>query len=608
MPEARIFFEQILAANHSDRTVCLPAGRVPFAEPVRLGPEYSGFTFRGNGTFFDGGKPIRGWNRSGDLWTAPLPAGHRFLYRNGKMLFNARRPGGDAPASEVVRWNSEKDPVSGEWKKNRLECRPPEELLQNQEGAELILYYAWKCVRQKHFHADKEGIDLFFPPDFNPDSECRYAVENLSEKYLLSGQWHPVPEKRLLYYRPLPGEKEGEAEFFSSGAKKLLILDGAENVAFENVVFRHTGDDTAYRVSQADRNGSAALELWNCRNCSFRNCRFEALSGWGLRLAEGTQGTMVENCEFISLGSGAIHISGEPGSAYCGRNVVRACRISHGGRRQADCAALLIRHSGENRIEDNDIHDFPYTGISCGWTWGYRFSAAFGNRIVNNDVHDLGKDQLVLDMGGIYLLGDQPGTVVSGNHVWNICGRHFCWGIYLDEGSAHMTISGNLVHDTENEPFHVNYGRHNLVTGNVFAGGKKSAVCGITRGTMDKEKQFHPGEKLFDFSGNLCIADGMPFYMKYILELPVKQDLTDVWSGNDNYCIQLDPACTVNFVDDYHFINKTWRQIPDEHFLSPDRDNRSVFRYGTLPRTEDLPEPLRGMYSRFLNFNHQSRK
>jgi len=78
--------------------------------------------------------------------------------------------------------------------------------------------------------------------------------------------------------------------------------------------------------------------------------------------------------------------------------------------------------------------------------------------------------------------------------------------------------------------------------------------------------------------------------------------------GSEKENAHPESACTVNFVDDYHFINKTWRQIPDEHFLSPNRDNRSVFRYGTLPRTEDLPEPLRGMYSRFLNFNHQSRK
>ena len=49
---------------------------------------------------------------------------------------------------------------------------------------------------------------------------------------------------------------------------------------------------------------------------------------------------------------------------------------------------------------------------SIGWIWGFRDTITCNNRIENNLIHDIGAG-ILSDMGGIYTLGIQPGTVVA---------------------------------------------------------------------------------------------------------------------------------------------------------------------------------------------------
>lgn len=599
-------FTDYLAMGSGKREVRLPSGRIAFDSPVMLGPEFSGCTFKGDGSIFDGGHPVEVWCSDGELWTAPLPAGHRFLYRNGGMVVKSRYPADGTLFCE--KWESEQKHGIWEWVKNRIYYRLPEEIRRDVADAEIVLYYGWQCCRLRGFKIDEDRIDLPCDPSMYHAPECNFVFENMPRSYLQSGQWSPDPENGILYYRPLKGEKKEDAVFFTGGAEKLLILDGVENLTFEGITFRHTGDDTIRNSHQGDHLGSGAVELRDAKNCVFRNCRFESLSCWGADLLAGSTGNLFSRCEFIHLGSGAVKMSGghveDPPGLYCGRNTVEYCRISYGGERWAGCVALLVRHSGENTLHGNDIGFFPYSGISCGWTWGYQPSIAKGNRITGNTIHDLGHE-LLLDMGGIYLLGHQPGTVVADNHIYNISGRFFCWGIYLDEGASDITVTRNLVHDCVNEPFRVHYGKHNLVHDNVFIAGRGSACCGITRGTMDRKKKFIPGDKVFDFSRNLCVADGMPFYMKYLLETPGKQEMLDTWNGDHNFCWQRDDSCLVKFCDDYHFIKKTYTPVSDEDFFAAGCDHHSVFQSGGIPdvallRSRGVLETLLGLYEKYL--------
>jgi hypothetical protein len=53
----------------------------------------------------------------------------------------------------------------------------------------------------------------------------------------------------------------------------------------------------------------------------------------------------------------------------------------------------------------------------------------------------------LVDGGAIYMLGDMPGTVIRGNHIHD--NANWFGGIYLDEGSGHIEVTGNVVYRVE---------------------------------------------------------------------------------------------------------------------------------------------------------------
>jgi hypothetical protein len=87
------------------------------------------------------------------------------------------------------------------------------------------------------------------------------------------------------------------------------------------------------------------------------------------------------------------------------------------------------------------------------------------------------------DNGAIYLLGVQPGTVVRGNHIHAVTAADYGgWGIYPDEGSSHLLIENNWVHDTQGPSLNIHYGRELVIRNNVLARPKESCFLGVGRG------------------------------------------------------------------------------------------------------------------------------
>ena len=181
-------------------------------------------------------------------------------------------------------------------------------------------------------------------------------------------------------------------------------------------------------------------------------------------------------------------------------------------------------HTFGNELARNEIHDGLHNGISCGWVWGFAANVARDNRIEGNHIYDLGKGWLS-DMGGIYTLGVQPGTVIRGNHVHDIFAYQYGgWGVYLDEGSSHIVVEKNVVHDCGTTAFNVHFGRENIVRNNVFAFGGEG-VASLGRATEGNA---------FTLERNVLITGEQPVYLRGygwdMRQRAIIADLNILWS------------------------------------------------------------------------------
>jgi hypothetical protein len=317
---------------------------------------------------------------------------------------------------------------------------------------------------------------------------ARYYVENALELLDAPGEWYLNRKTGTLYYWPLPGENLATATVIAPVLPHLLRLDGkagarVEYLTLHGLTFAHA-EWWLPRDNPGDIQAAAyvpgAIQGDFVRRCAVENCTVTHVSNYAVHLARGCQHNRVAGCHAFDLGAGGIRIGEmavrpEP-QEQTHNNLVINNHVHDGGRVFPQAVGLWVGQSFENRLAHNHVHDLDYTGISLGWTWGYGKALARGNVVEHNHIHDLGRERLS-DMGGIYTLGMQPGTVIRGNVFHDIAGyRYGGWGIYFDEGSTHIRAENNLVYRTTHGGFHQHYGKENVVRNNVFAFGRDAQI------------------------------------------------------------------------------------------------------------------------------------
>lgn len=356
-----------------------------------------------------------------------------------------------------------------------------------------------------------------------------FVYENVKEALSLPGEWYLDRSEEKLYYIPEEGDTVDNTVLWAGMTEKLIAVNGAENISFQGISFENTDwnhidgtyakksfepshhlyENIEYGAShpQAAFETPAAIYISASEGINFTDCRFENISYTALKFDKATKNCDITSCLFNEIGANAVFIHGDFVVPATTQNInVTDCHISRYGRIFNNAIGILLTHAVDCDLTNNEIHDGWYTGISVGWNWGYTDNPTNNINISNNLIYNIGNGWLS-DMGGIYTLGIQPDTVISGNVIYNVgCDEgqygYGGWGVYLDEGSSGILVENNLVYDCSSQTFHQHYGKDNIIRNNIFAFGGDGAFR-ITR---------NEDHNSLTLSNNILVTDNSTMY------------------------------------------------------------------------------------------------
>jgi len=474
-----------------------------------------------------GGVKLSNWkqaeSRQGAYYTEVSAKYIRNLWSNGRRATLAREPDGVEYAA-LTEWDEQGKRLVGDF-----------DYIQGAKDFEAVLYLEWsesiarvKSVEQKGEYEipvlNESDRDLLFS-SFKKLPQVREtmplffqnAVEFLDEP----GEFCYEPDEGRLYYYPREGEDMSKAEIIAGNLDSIVkIGDGdvngkiVKNIRFDGLTFEYSTETLAekhgfmevqtgvYKITKnvTDVVGGA-IELRKAQYIDFSDCTIRHTGGGGLLFYIMDYDCEVDGNVFTDTGAYAVMVApgianaiygnlyptgGTPQSYICRDISVTNNYTYHTSVEYKRSAALVSCHGYNITFEHNEVAYTGYTGISVGWGWSLNEYYCRNNRIVANDIHHYGL--YGSDLGGIYTLNNQPGTVVENNYIHenqsNLTGYSAyspAEGIYLDEGSNNMSVRNNQIAHAGLNGRMINY----HVTGeNIVDEGNRTDHHG---GTLDEE-------------------------------------------------------------------------------------------------------------------------
>jgi hypothetical protein len=478
-------------------SVFLRGGTHVLNEPLTLSPGDSGVdakkpfliaAYRNEHPVISGGRRVTGWRKSAsrpELWEAEVPEvreGKWYfhqLFVDGRRATRARTPNdgffriqGASPQDKPVKIKFAPGDIRKEWA--------------DDGDVELRAFLSWADIRMQIRSVDETNHVATLsgdPRPSNQEANARYFIENAPDALDQPGEWYLNRRTGVVAYCPRPGEDMTRAEVIAPRLSDLVVMRGdfgaknpVRHVTLRGLTFSHTdwelgrdgyADTQAAIATHGDILGEAAVD------CVVEDCVFSHLAGYAIEAGRGCQHWKITGNEMFDLGGGGVRL-GEPEKRtesfeQSSGHVVTDNHLHDLGVVYPPAVGVFVLQSGNNRIAHNHIHHLYYTAVSVGWNWGYQETPCHDNVVEFNHMHHIGQDMLS-DMGAVYTLGIQHGTVVRNNLIHDVSAFTYGgWGLYPDEGSTGLVWENNVVYRCKSAGFHQHYGRENLVRNNVFA-------------------------------------------------------------------------------------------------------------------------------------------
>jgi Right handed beta helix region len=477
----------------SDLTVTLADGYYRMTSPLTLDPSDSGTNGHdvvwtaaaGAHPAVIGSKQIKGWSQvagSNNVWVAQGPTGiqTRQLYVDGTRA--VRATGAVPSAATLASW---KDPSGG---------FPP--------TVELVYVGGWgpwtegRCpvasvtggtinmAQPCWDNSTKRGNNNVGPGSVGSPTRAESAYQLLD----VPGEWYLDVTSSKFYYIPLAGQTLANLDVEAPVLEALVTGGGTAASPLHNVIFRGIQFSYATWMGASSSNGFSEVQanylVWGtagptagnaeyswfqipanvsltyAQNIQLTGNAFVHLGGAGLALGNGAQNCLVQGNVVTDTSGSPIELGNDDmrnatGASQTLGNTIANNHVFNSPVEYRAGIGIDVGYAATSSIVHNQIDHTPYSGISIGWGgWpDKQGQPALTNYSHNNDVsYNLLFNimQTLSDGGAIYTNGQTTqshsyatGETVKGNVIHDQ--GHSFWGLYSDNGSDWMTVTGNAV-------------------------------------------------------------------------------------------------------------------------------------------------------------------
>ena len=445
-----------------------------------------------------GGQRITGWIPVGDGVYKTNIAGLRFrqLYINGQPGTRARSPN-EGTFYKLDYWDeSHRTIVVRSSEILNLSSINDVEMVIHKEWTQNNLRLASFDLRGEQAHLvplEPDRTKAFSSSDYLKRKGQSYYFENAYEFLDAEGEWYFKLESNEVFYKLRAGEDVSTMLAVVPKLVHLIRLEGThndpvKNIHFSRIVFEHSTwlepSKEGFATGQADEifKGShrgyripGAIHIQNAQNLRFEGNILRNLGATAVVLWSGVRDSAFVGNTFQNISASGISIGMDlekqptDPSQICRDNLIKNNYITKVGRDYHSSVGIFAGYTEGLVIENNELTDMPYTGISVGWGHTLEQTPLKNNLIKRNRIHNV--MSLLADGAGIYTLSRQPGTRIDENYIFNIArspwaGDHSITGIYLDEGSSLIILANNLL---ENVPIGILFHRaeYNTVINNM---------------------------------------------------------------------------------------------------------------------------------------------